>query len=186
VTLATETGNQDFIVDFDKIQATVIGDKGSDLLAGTSELDTDTLTNGRVRLFRFDTAKRRETFRIGNLKFELGSVKNIVCVCVCKSETTIIKFPELFTSGIRCPYSYLHHFCTHTHARTKKERKTKRIEYLQLFQNNSLSVRSTTERLNLVGSTEGTLLVSLIGPTLGAAFSAELASCVKSSGLAFG
>ena len=59
-------------------------------------------------------------------------------------------------------------------------------EYLQFFQNNSLSVGSTTERLNFVGSTEGTLLVSLIGPTLGAAFGTELASCVKSSGLAFG
>ena len=56
---------------------------------------------------------------------------------------------------------------------------------LQFFQNNSLSVGSTTERLNFVGGTEGTLLVSLVGPALGAAFGTELASCVKSSGLAF-
>lgn len=36
VTLTTETGNEDFIVNFDKVQTTVVGDEGGNLLGGTS------------------------------------------------------------------------------------------------------------------------------------------------------
>lgn len=35
VTLTTETGNEDFIVNFDIVQTTVIGDEGGDLLGST-------------------------------------------------------------------------------------------------------------------------------------------------------
>jgi len=52
----TETGDEDFIVFIDELEATVVGDESGDLLAVLDELDTNALTNSRVRLLRFDTA----------------------------------------------------------------------------------------------------------------------------------
>lgn len=57
MSLATETGNQDFVIDLDKVETTIIGDKGSDLLGVLQELNTDTLTDGRVGLLGLDTTK---------------------------------------------------------------------------------------------------------------------------------
>jgi hypothetical protein len=55
VSLATEAGNQDLVVDLDKVQAAVVGDEGGDLLGVLEELDTDALTDGRVGLLRLNT-----------------------------------------------------------------------------------------------------------------------------------
>lgn len=56
-------------------------------------------------------------------------------------------------------------------------------EFLQLLQNNSLGVGSTTERRALVGSAEGTLTVLLVGPTLSTTISLELTGGVKTTRL---
>jgi hypothetical protein len=57
VSLATETGNKDLIVDLDKVKTAVVGDEGSDLLAVLQELHTDALTDGRVGLLGLDTTR---------------------------------------------------------------------------------------------------------------------------------
>jgi len=55
VTSTTETRNQNFVVFFEEEQTTVVWNEGSDLLTILYQLDSDTLTNGRVRLLGFNT-----------------------------------------------------------------------------------------------------------------------------------
>lgn len=55
VTTTTETSDEDFIVLFDIVQATIIGNKGSNFLAVFDELHTSALTNSRVGLFGLNT-----------------------------------------------------------------------------------------------------------------------------------
>ena len=51
----TETSNEDLVVLIDEVQATIVRNEGSDLLAVLDELNTDTLANGRVGLLSLDT-----------------------------------------------------------------------------------------------------------------------------------
>jgi hypothetical protein len=55
VTLATESGDKDFVVLFDEVETTVVRDEGRDLLAVLDQLDTHALADSGVRLLGFDT-----------------------------------------------------------------------------------------------------------------------------------
>jgi len=55
VTGTTETSDEDLIVFFDVVEATIVGDEGDDLLAVLDELDTDALTDGGVGLLGLNT-----------------------------------------------------------------------------------------------------------------------------------
>ena len=55
VTRTTATGNQDLVVFRQVVEATIPWYEGSDLLAVLFQHDSDSLSDSRVRLFRFNT-----------------------------------------------------------------------------------------------------------------------------------
>jgi hypothetical protein len=55
--LTTETGNQDFVVFVNVVQTTIVGDESRNLLSVLDQLNTNTLSNGRVGLLGFDTTR---------------------------------------------------------------------------------------------------------------------------------
>ena len=55
LTGTTETGDEHLIVLIDKVETTVVGDEGGDLLAVLDQLDTDTLSDSRVGLLGLNT-----------------------------------------------------------------------------------------------------------------------------------
>ena len=54
VTLPTESGDENFVILLDKVEAAVLGHECRDLLAVLDQLDTDALSDGRVRLLGLD------------------------------------------------------------------------------------------------------------------------------------
>jgi len=54
VTGSAETRDEDLVVLVDVVEATIAGDEGGDLLAVLDELNTDALTDSRVRLLGLD------------------------------------------------------------------------------------------------------------------------------------
>ena len=55
MTRTTETSNEDFIVFINVVQTTIARNEGGDLLTVLDKLNTDALTNSRVRLLSFNT-----------------------------------------------------------------------------------------------------------------------------------
>merc|ERR1712024_20899 len=55
VALPTESGDENFVVLLHKIEAAVLGHECRDLLSVLDQLDTDALSDGRVRLLGLDT-----------------------------------------------------------------------------------------------------------------------------------
>ena len=67
VTLSTETSHEDFVVFFNKVEATIIGHEGCDLLPVLDQLNTNALADGRVGLFGLNAnlgRKRQSTVTI--------------------------------------------------------------------------------------------------------------------------
>lgn len=60
VTLTAKTSDENFVIFFNVIEATVPGYEGRDLLSVFDKLHTHTLADGRVGLFGFDTAENKK------------------------------------------------------------------------------------------------------------------------------
>ena len=61
MTGTTETSNEDFIVFINVVQTTIARNEGGDLLTVLDKLNTDALTNSRVRLLSFNTTTHQNT-----------------------------------------------------------------------------------------------------------------------------
>ena len=61
MTGTTETSNEDFIVFIDVVQTTIARNESGDLLTILNKLNTDALTNSRVRLLSFNTTTHQNT-----------------------------------------------------------------------------------------------------------------------------
>ena len=77
VALPAETGDQHFVVLLDKVETTVLGHEGGDLLGVLDQLDTDTLPDGGVGLLSLDTDLKQTN--------ECKSLKKIVETSVSRS-----------------------------------------------------------------------------------------------------
>ena len=66
VTLTTESGDKNFVVFLDEVEATVVGDEGCDLLSVLDQLNTNALADSRVRLFGLNTDLKRQNFKVNN------------------------------------------------------------------------------------------------------------------------
>ena len=64
VALPAETGDQHFVVLLDKVETTVLGHEGGDLLGVLDQLNTDTLPDGGVGLLSLDTDLKQTNARM--------------------------------------------------------------------------------------------------------------------------
>uniref|UniRef100_A0A4X2MF02 Uncharacterized protein n=1 Tax=Vombatus ursinus TaxID=29139 RepID=A0A4X2MF02_VOMUR len=55
MTFFTKSSNQNFVIFLNKVQAAIIGNKGSDFFAIINQLDSHTLPDGRIGLLGFHT-----------------------------------------------------------------------------------------------------------------------------------
>jgi len=63
----TKTSYKDFVVFFNVVQATIIGDESCNFLSIFDKLYSDTLTDSRVRLFGFNTdLLKNDSFSVGS------------------------------------------------------------------------------------------------------------------------
>ncbi len=67
VTFTTETGHQNLVVFFDEVKTTIAGYECCYFFAVFDQLNSYTFTNGRIRLFSFNTAIVADKINIINL-----------------------------------------------------------------------------------------------------------------------
>lgn len=93
--LITESGEENFIVNFNVVKATVTGNEGSNLLGVLDKLHTDGLTDGRVGLLRFNSTERK-----------INMVQELIKIMRVRVRIPIQKFLDSIPQrAIRCPYS---------------------------------------------------------------------------------
>merc|ERR1712180_210612 len=94
MSFSSETRNQNFIVFFNIVQTTIVGYKSCDFLAVFDQLNTNTLSDSRVRLFGFNT----NFFQYNSFSMR-SSAKGIgfqSCTQMCLFVSKIM--PALFTT----------------------------------------------------------------------------------------
>merc|ERR1719365_99474 len=91
VTLSTETSYQHLIVLLNKVETTVIGDESSDLLSILDKLNSDTLSDSRVRLLSLYTnLLKNNSLSVGSSSERIGLIScSQICLLVILISPTV-------------------------------------------------------------------------------------------------